>query len=46
MSCAKLREKELRAKPQVMQCVRESYREPDEEHSTNSCPEVTMLPQF
>ena len=38
--------KRLRAKPQVMQCVRESHIEPDEEHSTNSRPEVTMLFQF
>ena len=27
-------------------CVRESHKEPDEEHSTNSHPEVTMLLQF
>ena len=33
-------------KQHVVQCVRESHREPDEEHSTHSRPEVTMLFQF
>ena len=34
------------SKPQVVQCVREGHREPDEEQSTNSRPEVTLLFQF
>ena len=38
--------KRLRAKPQVVQCVRESHKEPDEEHSTSSHPEVMMQFQF
>ena len=38
--------KRLRAKTQVLQCVRESHKEPDEEHSTNSHPELMMLLQF
>ena len=38
--------KRAESKQHVMQCVRESHREPDEEQSTNSCPEATMSFQF
>ena len=37
-------EKGAESKPTVAQCVRERHTEPDEEHITNSRPEVTMLP--
>ena len=36
----------VESKTTVVQCVRGSHRDPDEEHGTNSRPEVTMLLQF
>ena len=38
--------KRAESKPHVMQCARESHGEPDEEQSTNSRWQVTMLFQF
>ena len=38
--------KRAESKTTVVQCVRESHIEPDEEHSTYSHAEVTILPQF
>ena len=40
------RKKGAESKPHVMQCVRDSHREPDVKHSTNSCRKVTTLFQF
>ena len=34
------------SKTTAVQCVRESHRETEEEHDTNSRPDVTMLLQF